>query len=517
VPVPTDIGDLDTAAANNSPSGSDQRSQADNYLRAHAAFIAQLNGGKETICVDDYGALGDGSTNDQPAIAAAQAALVALGGGTLFYTFGKSYKVTSPIPHANGVTHEGTGLASIDCNGVTEGARIFSSSSDVFENVGAINAGITVKNLWLESTSGGGHIFDWTGAVIVAKVRISGCVLIQHNAAKSVINGQADHVFSIYFHDNDYQYDSSNSVPAIYLKADTINSIHMHDFWSHASADETDGTYSIWIESTNAAGPCFNVNIKQVVFEIPGGGAINLLSCRNSTIEDVGVYDLTATPNNPVFNIAKASGGPTTSGCSFRRIKSSVGTSGVPDMMLDLSVAGNSGFVIENCTLNYLDQVSTSSPGALHIANGISNFLNCAYTEFGSAATLDLRFVNQHASGKDYSIWNGYPGADNGYLNIYQDGAYVGAVAPTGMFQWGGSIGSPAFYVTSAGVVNMDGPVFPGDMSGAAQGVCAIRAGSGAPNNAVGQNGDFYFRSDTPGTLNQRLYVRAAGAYVALL
>jgi hypothetical protein len=41
MPVPTDIDDLDPAAANNSPSGSDQRSQADNYLRAHAAIIKQ--------------------------------------------------------------------------------------------------------------------------------------------------------------------------------------------------------------------------------------------------------------------------------------------------------------------------------------------------------------------------------------------------------------------------------------------------------------------------------------------
>lgn len=41
--------------------------------------------------------------------------------------------------------------------------------------------------------------------------------------------------------------------------------------------------------------------------------------------------------------------------------------------------------------------------------------------------------------------------------------------------------------------------------------------GSGAPNNLRGQNGDYYFRTDTPGTVNQRLYVRSAGAWVALL
>lgn len=45
--VPTVIGDLDSVAANNSPAGSESVStNMDNYLRAHAAFIAQLEAGK---------------------------------------------------------------------------------------------------------------------------------------------------------------------------------------------------------------------------------------------------------------------------------------------------------------------------------------------------------------------------------------------------------------------------------------------------------------------------------------
>jgi hypothetical protein len=44
MPVPSSIDDLDAVAANNSPSGSDQRSQADDYLRAHAAIIKTLSG-----------------------------------------------------------------------------------------------------------------------------------------------------------------------------------------------------------------------------------------------------------------------------------------------------------------------------------------------------------------------------------------------------------------------------------------------------------------------------------------
>lgn len=43
-----------------------------------------------------------------------------------------------------------------------------------------------------------------------------------------------------------------------------------------------------------------------------------------------------------------------------------------------------------------------------------------------------------------------------------------------------------------------------------------ITSGSGAPS-ASATNGDFYFRLDTPGTANQRLYVRSAGAWVGIL
>ena len=42
-------------------------------------------------------------------------------------------------------------------------------------------------------------------------------------------------------------------------------------------------------------------------------------------------------------------------------------------------------------------------------------------------------------------------------------------------------------------------------------------SGSGVPVNTTGSNGDIYFRSDTPGTANQRLYVRSAGAWLGIV
>lgn len=44
-----------------------------------------------------------------------------------------------------------------------------------------------------------------------------------------------------------------------------------------------------------------------------------------------------------------------------------------------------------------------------------------------------------------------------------------------------------------------------------------IYMGSGVPQNANGNNGDIFFRTDAPGTVNQRLYIRSAGAWIGIL
>jgi len=48
-------------------------------------------------------------------------------------------------------------------------------------------------------------------------------------------------------------------------------------------------------------------------------------------------------------------------------------------------------------------------------------------------------------------------------------------------------------------------------------GASTIYSGTGVPSNSIGANGDFYFRTDTPGSANQRLYVKSAGAWVGIL
>jgi hypothetical protein len=63
----------------------------------------------------------------------------------------------------------------------------------------------------------------------------------------------------------------------------------------------------------------------------------------------------------------------------------------------------------------------------------------------------------------------------------------------------------------------MTGPTSFGTPAGALQSTYSTYQGSGVPSNANGANGDFYLRGDTPGTANQRIYVKSAGAWVGIL
>ncbi len=44
---------------------------------------------------------------------------------------------------------------------------------------------------------------------------------------------------------------------------------------------------------------------------------------------------------------------------------------------------------------------------------------------------------------------------------------------------------------------------------------CDVYTGIGVPPNILRNNGDLYSRSDRPGTVSQRRYLKSAGAWVA--
>ena len=69
---------------------------------------------------------------------------------------------------------------------------------------------------------------------------------------------------------------------------------------------------------------------------------------------------------------------------------------------------------------------------------------------------------------------------------------------------------SPALEISNSNKVSITNGIQLG-------GASTTYSGSGVPASGLGNNGDYYLRSDTPGTANQRIYVKSAGAWVGIV
>lgn len=492
------------------------------FLQAGAGAVAitvQAKLRQAAVCVDEFGAVGDGVTNDSSAIAAAHTALLSLGGGELLFSHGKTYLINSSVTMVSGIAWKGTGSSGINMINTYPGAKIKIGASGSIVNSASTIHEVKFENLTFHSASGGGHIFDWSSAGVVAKIEFDGVTWVQENAAKYIIKGTAaGGVFSIWIHDCDYQYATGNTVNPFYFASPTVNSVVIERTWSTCTTAAASGVHSIHFESTNAGGPAINCIVRDVVFELPGGGSVKMLSCANSGVENCTVYDLTAgVVNNPQFEIGDGTSGPPSNNCWIKGCRSNAGTVAKPDCKIDTSVAAQGSFTVDGCTFSYLDGGgSTSAPAILIIGSDITNFQNIAYTRLGTTAEGDISFATTDGSSKSYKIWNGYSGNGPGILHIYQNGAWVGGVSSGGALYWGGTRTAPGFYVDSGGQVNAKKAIYPGTPALSDQLNAGLFAGSGAPSNANGNNGDFYFRSDGTAAGNTVIYHKEAGAWVAL-
>jgi hypothetical protein len=125
MPVPTSIADLALAAGSNYPSGSESPNTADNYLRAHASFIAELRDADATLATglskalvslgdESWGVAGNGVTDDTAAIQACLDEVESSGGGTVYVPWpSSSYLIAGTVYVPDQVVLMGLGAPSI--------------------------------------------------------------------------------------------------------------------------------------------------------------------------------------------------------------------------------------------------------------------------------------------------------------------------------------------------------------------------------------------------------------------
>lgn len=481
------------------------------------ARTAQSKMREASISVDDFGAVGNGVADDTPSVVAAQEALIAQGGGELLFTRGKTY-LFGPITMGSGVTYKGTGKSGINRVANASGAKLIPFGTSLFTNAATTIDEVRFENLFFYSPDArNAHIFDWTKAGVVAKIQFTGCVAVQENGDKSVIYGNAGGgVFSLYWSDGEWQYVDGATVSPISIVSPTVNSVVFENFWSTAAGQASaSGVYAIYIESANPAGPAINVIIRDGVFEFSKHGAVKLVSCVQSGIDNCTSYDLSATPTAPMFFIGDGASAPPSNNCWMKGLRSRTGTVAAPDAKLDCAVSGQASFIVEACSFGYLDG-GAATPGILLIGGDIGTFQNIAYTRLGASAGLDLHFGTTDAAAKSITLANGYTGDGPGYFNINRDGAYAGAIGPNAVFQWGGTRANPSFYVDGAGEIRTKQPLYPPDGAGAFQSGTSLIAGAGVPAAGLGTNGQFYFRSDGGGAGATHLYFKTGGAWIAI-
>ena len=181
-----------------------------------------------------------------------------------------------------------------------------------------------------------------------------------------------------------------------------------------------------------------------------------------------------------------------------------------------------------NCMINTLFMGITSSNGSLNFANdGAYNTIIASINQASGVAvhgtpdgtdtflitvkgltpdgTLGKGGGQQFAS--NYSqgfVVNNLAGNPLVYYNTNSKNVQVGP--GVGFYGLAGDFFTPTwqFGKTSNGEVTL------GNSS-------SLFSGTGVPSSGLGANGDFYFRTDTPGTTNQRIYVKSGGAWTGIL
>lgn len=453
-----------------------------------------------------------------------------------------TYLTSSPLSCPNGLHLVGTGFGMADAT-PTGSAIITNSTSDIFTNGNAGLMGAVFENLTLISQVGGGHIWNFNGSGTVTGCEFKDFVAIQNNPAKAVMTCSGTGGFFVnWIHHFAMQYAGVNTIPAINLPNVALSHVTIEDFYSYG-VNTVGGTYAIWLEGAGGT-QGYACSVKNGCFELSQGGMVKVLSCINVILDQCLSWDFSTSGTNPSFYFGKS--GTTSSGSlvAMRGCRSTTGNATYPDIQVD---GATSNLSLEACQITWLDGITTSSSNVQSFRNSqVFNLSNVRWTEDSSylpsaginlgayvyAAGINNTLIYKvdisggltlgssgqstvHAGG----MTQGLAGTSS-YLNGNQAAANAGAdwFVSSQIARTAGSIMAWQNNGANIAAVNYSGGVQPGQLNvGGNASSSTIYSGTGAPNNTYGANGDFYLRSDTPGTANQRLYVKSGGTWAGIL
>ena len=249
---------------------------------------ATTSTGLDWLNVMDYGATGNGTTDDTGAISSALTA-ASKAGGVVYFPAG-TYLISSALVGATGVRLTG------DHRSVSQ---IVSTSSSVLTLDGSFISGMEIDHLTLQAT--GADLI--TGADLKA-LHLYDCQLIQNSADYAIWNAPAAALMieCVFERNIESVAGSARTVAAWLLKGGGINAnIWRDNVCSNLGGDDTQYWYQV---IASASGGTNEVNTwDNIVFENPLGGMINLQSATRSRIQMCTAWDTTGTIANTLIAI----------------------------------------------------------------------------------------------------------------------------------------------------------------------------------------------------------------------
>jgi hypothetical protein len=257
----------------------------------------KVDKGSLVLNVRDYGAVGDGTTDDTAAI---QAALDIASNDVVHFPPG-TYKVTSLTVSAHGTILRGAGRYR---------SFLTTSSGDLLTLSGEYHV---VEGLSMQSDAGGGHVVVVPAGLALAQSRFVDCVFRQYNAAKNVwrFNDAAaagGGMFDCHWTDVEMRHLTTATVPAFYVYS-TYGNVFSANRFTRCRAHSS-GVFFFDIECDKDATFNYNNVWDSINFEICDGGGIKLMTALNTGIHNVGFFDNTATITGDLIQIGRLAGAP---------------------------------------------------------------------------------------------------------------------------------------------------------------------------------------------------------------
>lgn len=266
----------------------------------------------------------------------------------------------------------------------------------------------------------------------------------------------------------------------------------------------------------NPVGPC-------IALEVSANGFFGNMSASGSMLSFQGtLYNMSGiskATNGVVTLSSSASANPIVVGQSLYIAGAGGMTQINGQSSLVTAIGGSSGAWTATLALNTSSFTTYTSGGQVQsMHTGFVKANNFA-SVFGRGSAIDVTFLGNSECSCNFDSGTGSMGH---YTGVHNDNVGNNLQWPqNGSTPGNIGIANPTYGDARAqslytGGAAMTGPFSPAAPSGSSQ-TGSVYQGTGAPSNTNGNNGDVYFRTDTPSTANQRLYIKTGGSWAGIL